>query len=251
MKSLKSVVSIVFSLLILLPTIAYAQSTSPKHFDEFLLNAGTPQNVIDEMDPELKQLIYETSSKEAITYVETGIDPTIPQTYADGYEISSSDLAMDVTAYKTSSGKLNIYPSYEWKIPVRPKGKDYFGYSTHSDYSVVPNERSNKVYYKLDKNDSWKSQSSLSYTGTEMTGYQHKGSSLGSPDSKMYIKANCYYQVDIDSSNPVNKIVLAYVHDTSAGGSLSYGISYQALGISITPSSSNVGYLNNVYYLEY
>lgn len=43
--------------------------------------------------------------------------------------------------YLARTNQVDIYPSYEWKVPVKPKGKDYFGYSTHSDYSVVPNEK--------------------------------------------------------------------------------------------------------------
>lgn len=49
---------------------------------------------------------------------------------------------------------------------------------------------------------------------------------------------------------PVNKIKLAYVHDTSSGG-YAYSIGYGACSISVETTSNSVGYLNNVYYLEY
>lgn len=178
-------------------------------------------------------------------------DPQFSALSSSGYEIPTSDLAINVVAFEVSGNKVDIYPSYEWKKPVEPKGKDYFGYSTHSDYSVVPGERSNLIWYKLNAGDSWTSAGPATYTGTNLTGYEHKGSSLGTPDFPIYIKGNFYFRVDIDETNPVNKMAISYVHDTSSGGSYSYGIGYGPASISVTPSSSNVGYNTNAYYFNY
>ena len=45
----------------------------------------------------------------------------------------------------------------------------------------------------------------------------------------------------------IKKIAIAYVHDTSTSSSFSYGVSYGVASIGVTPSSSNVGYLNNIF----
>ena len=102
----------------------------------------------------------------------------------------------------------------------------------------------------MDKDDAWGDPDEATYTGSSLTGYEHQGSDLGTPDFKIYIKGNFYYRVDIDSSSPVKKIVLAYVHDTSWGG-YSYSVGYGPFSISVTPSSNSVGYQNNVYNLNY
>lgn len=40
-------------------------------------------------------------------------------------------------------------------MPTKPNGKDWFGYSTHESYSVVPSERSNLIWHKWEKEDNW------------------------------------------------------------------------------------------------
>ena len=221
--------------------------------DNLLREVNTPESQIQLMDDELKMSVYENSlSKGVVQYVDVSQEECAEPLRASGYAIPTSQLKLSVTAFKVQGKqKVDIYPSYEWLVPVKPKGKDYFGYSTHGSFSAVAGERSNVIYAKLEKNDPWASSGSATYTGTSLTGYQHSGSSLGTPDFSIYLKGHFYYQVDIDSTSPVKKIVLAYVHDTSLGSGLSYGIGYGPLSISITPNSSNVGYQNNIYNLNY
>ena len=134
---------------------------------------------------------------------------------------------------------------------LNQKAKIILGYSTHESFSAVPGERSNLIWVKLNKNDSWFEGTPATYTGSSIYGYQHSGSSLGTPDFPIYLKGSFYYKADIDSSSPVKKIVLAYVHDTSFGSSMSYGIGYGPFSISITPNSGNVKYRNGVFNLNY
>jgi|GEM_PF-2554901 len=220
--------------------------------DEILLKANTPKDVLDNMDDELKTMIY-LNSGEDIEYIDVEKEESkdIPMLRSTGYEISDNDLEIKVLAFVHGADQVDIYPSYEWLTPVQPVGKDYFGYTTHTDYSVVPGERSNLLWAKEYASDAWTSVGSMAYTSTAMTGFQHKGSSLGDADWDFYFKGNAYFRADIDSSNPVNKIAIAYVHDTSWTSKFSYSIGYAAAYIGITPSSSNVGYKNDVFYLNY
>ncbi|MGE6579218.1 hypothetical protein [Paenibacillus xylanexedens] len=219
--------------------------------DQILRDSGTPENIISGLDDELKQMIYENSgSSPELKFIEVQQE-VVPQLFASGYSIPSSDLKIEVLAFSVGSGKADIYPIYEWLKPVKPKGKDYFGYSTHSDFSVVANTRSNLIWYKLNSGDNWTSAGAATYTGSSLTGYEHSGSSLGTPDFPIYIKGNFSFRVDIDKTNPVKKIAISYVHDTSSGGTFGYSIGYGPAYISVTPSSSNVGYNTNVYNLVF
>lgn len=231
-----------------------ASGTTDEFIDSLLRKANTPENEIEQMDDEFKRFIYENSlSKGNVEYINvTQEQGTGIMTRAAGYTIPTSELKLSVIAFKyPNKNQVDIYPSYEWLVPTKPKGKDYFGYSTHSSFSVVPGERNNLIWYKIHSNDNWVRSHEASYTGSSLTGYEHSGSDLGTPDFPIYLKGHFHYRVDIDSSSPVKKIVLAYVHDTSWGGGISYGVSYGPLSISITPSSSSVGYQNNVYYFNY
>lgn len=230
-------------------THAYAQTlTNEQEIDLILERAETPKDVIDAMDIQEKYLIASTIDAD-MKYIKVTEEPSGAKSSGD-YEISSSDLKLTVTAYKNGS-QVSIYPKYEWLTKTKPKGKDYFGYATSNSYSAVSGARSNTLYYKLSASDGWTSGGSAVYTGSSMYGYQHKGTSLGTPDVPLYLKGCFYYKVDIDVQNPVKKIALAYVHDTSSGGSFSYGVSYGAGSISITPQSTNVGYKNGIYNLNY
>lgn len=221
--------------------------------DNLLREANTPESKISEMDDDLKRFIYENSlSREDVEYINVEKEETTGGSARTGDQISQSELKLSVIAFKVyGQEQVAIYPTYEWLVPVKPRGKDYFGYSTHDSYSVVSNKRSNLMWYKINENDEWESDGSATYTGSSMTGYQHYGSSLGSPDFPLYLRGNFYYKVDINSTSPVKKIAIAYVHDTSSGLGLSYGIAYGPLSISVTPSSNNTRYLNNVFNLDY
>lgn len=223
------------------------------YIDHLLREANTPESQIEAMDDALKRTIYENSlCKADVEYIEVTREQTAGSMAKSVHDISESDLELSVVAYKESGeNQVAIYPSYEWLTPIEPNGKDYFSYSTHSSFSVVPGERSNSIYAKLHSDDPWEYAGSADYTGTSVTGYEHFGDSLGTPDFPIYIKGHFYFKVDIDVANPVNKIVIAYVHDTSWGSNVSYSVGYGPLSISVTPSSNNVSYLNNAFTLHY
>lgn len=255
MKKFLSVL-LVMAIVLSMSSNAFANSTEDvtiDYIDQLLRAANTPEEQIEAMDDDLKRLIYENSlSNNDVEYIDVTKEQTADSMARSGDQISESDLVLRVTAYKVSGqDQVDIYPYYQWLTPVRPKGKDCFSYLTHSSYSIVQNKKSNAIYVKEQENHSWQHAGSATYTGISFTGYEHKGPSLGTPDIPIYIKGQFYFRVDIDVDNPVKKIILAYVHDTSSGGNVSYGISYGGLSISVTPSSNNVSYLNNVFVLNY
>ena len=223
---------------------------SIQEIDQILIEANTPQSVIDKLDDEMKKFIY-SNSGEDIEYIETTKEASDGiNMRASGYQISSNDLELSVLAFKVQ-GQIDIYPSYEWKKTVKPNGKDYFAYSVTDSYSVVPGKRSNQAWYRNRTNQAWQEGATMAYTRSQFTGYEHQGITLGKPAGACYIRGNAYMRVDIDRSNPVKKIAIAYVHDTSTSSSFSYGVSYGVASIGVTPSSSNVGYLNKIFSLNY
>lgn len=238
-----------------------AENITESELNDYLLLTGITSEELDATPYEQKVLICNTLFfDESAQYVDSSLVSSEGIIKAENSgtnivplgAIPTSDLSLSVTCW-LSNGRLLVYPTYEWKVPVKPRGKDFFGYSSSDSYSAVPRRRSNLAYIKDDfyTNGKWVADSSLDYTASALTGYQHQGGSLGTPDRAMYFKAHCFYELDIDSSNPVKKIVLSYVHDKSWGGSFSYGISYGPISISVTPYSSSVDYQNNVYYLSY
>lgn len=220
-----------------------------EQLDEVLEAAEVPETELEEMDVELKRFIIENSGTN-IEYVETVREEDATLRSGE-YTIPDNELKIDVYAFR-SGNILSIYPLYEWLKPVKPVGKDYFGYSTSSSYSAIANERSNMIWTKFSASDDWGEGGTATYTASSLYGYQHRGSSLGRPDVKMYIKGNFHYKVDINASNPIKKIVLAYAHDTTAGASYSYGITYNAASITVTPDENKtVGHKNGVFNLVY
>ena len=217
-----------------------------EEIDSILRNAGTPEDKLAAMDDETKLFIYQNSGED-IEYIEVKEEPKLA-TYSNS-QIPPEELVISVNAYKNGNN-VDIYPKYQWMVPVKPRGKDYFGYYTSTSYSVVPNVRQNTIWATFPTPVRWEI-SSAGYAGSSLYGYEHRGVDLGSPDSPLYIKGNFYFQVNTLTSNPDKKISIAYVHDLSSSSSLSYGLSVGPFGFSVTPSSSKVRYSTNVYQLVY
>ncbi len=257
---MKKFLVIVLLIVITMRTTIFANEDIPNSsnvtiemIDGLLRDANTPENIIRSMDDELKLFIYETSlSKGVSEYIEISAEQSAENMARSSYEISRNDLEIEVTAFLSSNGtQVDIYPVYEWLTPVKPVGKDYFSYFTSDDYSVVPGERSNLIWAKRNAEDEWVNTGAATYTSSSLNGYEHKGSSLGTPDAPIYLKGYFHMKVDIDNSPAVQKMVISYVHDTSSGNNFSYTITYKAFGITVNSNSTSVGYHNEVYNLEY
>lgn len=261
---MKKLISIVTTISILIGVFSQTPINALSQedlYNKFLEETGMPIEEIMAMDEAEKEIVYNTLAKdESIKYVNSSLLSTEGKIKAETDEvsvvpygmISSSDLEISVKCWMNGD-KLKIYPSYEWKKPIKPKGKDSFAYTTTNSYSIVPNVRSNNVFWKDDWQTygKWLKMGTLDYSSVGLSGYTHQGQSLGNFYNSAYVKAYCHYAVDIDSSNPVNKIFISYVHDTSGSGNLSYGISLGPLSISITPYNSSVQYMTQAYYLNY
>lgn len=224
-----------------------------EEINEMLRDSNMPEDKIDELDDETKRFIYENSlSKGNVEYVEVKEENTATLNARAQDAISESELKLSVTAFKVDGqNRVDVYPAYQWLTPVKPKGKDSFGYSLSSSFSVVPDKRSNIVWYKERADLPWKQGENATYTGASLTGYQHTGKSLGTPTYPIYIKGNFYYQVDIDVSSPVKKIVMGYANDMSTGVNLSYGFQVGVFSLGFSSTSSSVRYLSKVLEFSY
>lgn len=145
---------------------------SIEEIDALLRAANTPETEIDTMSDELKLMIYEnTLSQTEAEYVPVVKEASTGDLIGDMYIIPESELQLSVSAFKlANTEQIDIYPCYEWLVPVQPKGKDWFGYSTHDSYSCVSGKRSNLIWYKRNKDVTWTRSEEAAYTGSSMTG---------------------------------------------------------------------------------
>lgn len=115
MRRKKRLICILLSLTICMamqfPVLAQERA-SINDIDKVLLYSGTPLEKLDQMDEELKRMIYEISGTD-IAYVEMNEMDMPIMLGSNGYNISDSDLKISVSAYKSSNGQVSIYPSYE------------------------------------------------------------------------------------------------------------------------------------------
>ncbi|MCU7198304.1 hypothetical protein [Turicibacter sanguinis] len=76
------------------------EEISIQEIDQILIEANTPQSVIDTLDDEMKKFIY-SNSGEDIEYIETTKEDSEGiNMRASGYQISSNDLELSVLAFK-------------------------------------------------------------------------------------------------------------------------------------------------------
>lgn len=223
-------------------------AAQPVSIDDFLLNAGFPQNLVDNMSEMQKEVIYENSKNKNVRFAgyETqdyvlNDDDTLSQVQPHGGLIPSSDLTISVYGtYTTTAGGTvlysTVYPAFEWKKWVSVKN-DSFSMAMYSGWEARPGEENLRLHL-IDKNGNSVQHVDLDPANSHPAGYSYKvPSSVGSVAA--FYEGYAYYNIDKTSSSASPRISLHYVHDESPLFNVSYSISIQFFGISISAGNTD------------
>lgn len=211
--------------------------------DQKLRVTGMPQDEIDTLDPDIKNYIASTLSPGAV-YVESVNLQSSILPYASG-DTSLATLSCPTFRKSASSNVYELYPTYESKSPIKPRGNDLFAFCVGDGMGIVPNSFGGLLWYKHDTltQGNWQTDANihdLHASASSTQGYAVKGAQLGSPDVYMYMKGCCHFEATKYSSGATMLVSLKYVHDTT--GLMTYSISLSIAGISIgfTPNQTTV-----------
>ncbi len=249
----KRLLSIVLSLAILsVSNTAFAMGTNNSTLSEndFLLATGMTQEQIDRIDPDFREYIVESlkenATGEELQYITSQIEPTIQPLSVSN--LTASDIAFTVEAWE-AGGVVHIYPTYEFKKAMRPRGSDTFSFQLSDAVDV--DKFGGKVWYKSPFNSEWDSTSSdtLSPTSVYLNGAEFAGKQLGTPDTAIYIKG-CTYAQGIVGTNTTKKICMNYVYNPNK---YNYAINFNIniFGFSISAPSGTVYSRGEVLRFEY
>lgn len=242
--------SIMLTVVILICSISIsAQAQVSK--DTYLLNAGFPQYLIDEMSDMQKDIIYENSKNKIVRFAgyETQSfvldeNEKLSPIETRGGTISSSDLTISVFGTYTinSSGTVlysSVYPNFVWHKAVKVKN-DSFSMAMYSGWEARPGEENLRLHL-LNSSGQSAQYVDLNPTESHDSGYSYKVPSNTGFMQGMYA-GYAYYNIDKKSSSASPRISLHYVHDTSPLFNVSYSISLSFFGISLSANSNKYLY---------
>lgn len=205
-------------------SITATATQSLSEVDSFLLKTGMSMEVIQSLDDDLKQTIYDTSEKNCdkeFVSIETKFlnqknDSEIMPLY-----ISPNDFKVTLVAFKENNyngyTQYSIYPSFEWKTDVHIKD-DAFGFSLPSGWEVVPGKKKLNLHYYNIYQERWlnigaiTSPYAASFTGYGFNGF---GNFMQSPQ---LFKGTAYMYAYKKNPSVSNQIKIGYAHENSAGG---------------------------------
>jgi len=216
--------------------------------DEVLVSAGTPIQVLNSMDSDIKEYIAECLSEE----IERG-DPIeyIPiylgESAGNRSEQILTGISFSVAAY-ISNNVIHIFPTYEFTTPKKPVGADAFSYILGDAFQTF--EYGGRTWYKVYASDPWTMDDAMVANQQGLNYACYSGNQLGTPSSNIYIKGCAYCKAYVGNGSD-NRIVMQYLYNPG-GGSWSLGISYRFLSISFSFNSDSTRYVGSAtYYVTY
>ena len=233
-------------------------ATTPVSIDDFLLEAGFPQGLVDNMSEIQKDIIYENSKNQTIRFA--GYDrqdfvlegEQLSPVQSRGGLISSSDLTLSVFgAYSVGSGGTvlysSVYPSFEWHTPVKVKN-DSFSMAMYSGWEARPGEENLRLHLMNSYGQSAQ-HVDLEPNNSHSAGYSYKVPSNIGAMQAMYA-GYAGYNIDKKTTNASPRISLHYVHDTSPLLNISYGINISSSGFSITVNNNYLYEMSGNFYVD-
>ncbi len=221
-------------------------ATKPIDIDDFLLQAGFPEDIIDKMSDVQKDMVYENSKNEIIKFAgyesqdfvleNDNLSPVQPR----GGLISSSDLTLSVfgiysiDVYGTVLNS-TVYPSFVWHTPVKVKN-DSFSMAMYSGWEAIPGQENLNLHLMNSYGQSAQ-QVSLDPSNSHAAGYSYKIPSNIGFNQALY-EGHAYYKIDKKTTNASPRISLHYVHDTSPSLNVSYSINIGFLSISLSVNNN-------------
>lgn len=223
-------------------------AAQPVSIDDFLLNAGFPQNLIDNMSEIQKEVIYDNSKNKNIRFAgyETqdfvlNDDDTLSPVQPHGGLIPAADLTISIfgTHTTTVSGTVlysTVYPAFEWKKWVSVKN-DSFSMAMYSGWEARPGEENLRLHL-INQNGSSAQYVDLDPANSHAAGYSYKiPSDIGTV--KAIYEGYAYYNIDKTTASASPRISLHYAHDASSSN-VSYNVSIGFFSISISGNRDNL-----------
>ena len=216
--------------------------------DQFLRDAGVPENVIATLAEDQKQLIYETSIGEEISFfgfeskdyfedqdgnlVEICSEQSSPRSVIPASHLTLSVLGMETYAPTTGTYSYKIYPTFQWHVRVTVKN-DSFSMAMYPGWEVVPGDRSMRLHITDDAGTtSMHSVTIESPANATSAGYSFMIDSNIGTGPAIY-RGAAYFRAKKTSTSASPNISLHYFHDTTPLFQASYGISIGFSQISV------------------
>ncbi len=247
----KKVKILSFVTVIVLLLCSFSVSAQTVNIDDYLLKAGFPQNLIDEMSCPQKEFIYEKSNDKNIIFCgyeekefiinEEGKLEENGNVSVHGGSLTSADMTLSVFGTKSyfTSGEVSyeVYPCFKWHKYKKVKN-DSFAMNMYSGWEAVPGERNLRLHLMNSQGQSAQ-YVDLSPSNASSRGYSYRiPSDIGAMQG-LY-EGYAYYEVDKISSNASSRISLYYAHDASSFFNASYSLSVGAVGISLSGNTDKI-----------
>lgn len=242
-------------LAILICSISVSAQTNIS-IDDYLINAGFPQQLVDTMSDVQKEIIYQHSDNQQIRFAgyevhEFSLDENdnLSPIETRGGLISESDLTISVfgTYTMNSSGTIlysSVYPNFVWNEPVKVKN-DSFSMAMYSGWEAIPGEENFRLHLMNSQGESAQ-YVDLNPTNSHSAGYSYKVPSNTGAMQGMYA-GYAYYDIDKTTSSASPRISLHYVHDKSTFLNVSYSISLGFGSISLSGNSDKLYVMSGNY----
>lgn len=254
MKKIKSL-SVILILAMFICSISVSAQTNTS-IDDYLLNAGFPQQLVDTMSDIQKEMIYQHSCNQQIRFAgyevqEFSLDENdnLSRIETRGGLISKSDLTLSVlgTYAMNSSGTIlysTVYPGFVWNKPVKVEN-DSFSMAMYSGWEAIPDKENLRLHLMNSQGVSAQ-YVDLDPTNSHAAGYSYKvPSNVGACQG--LFEGYAYYDIDKTTSSASPRISLHYVHDNSTFLNVSYSISLGFGSISLSGNSDKLYVMSGNY----
>lgn len=221
-------------------------AVTPVNIDEFLLEAGFPQNLIDGMSEVQKDMMYDTFKNETIRFAGYARqdfsleNDTLSPVQPRGGLIPASDLTLTVFGIYSIDVYGNVLhstvcPSFIWNTPVKVKN-DSFSMAMYSGWEAVPGVENLRLHLMNSYGQSAQ-QVDLDPSQSHSAGYSYKIPSNIGFNQAIY-EGHASYRIDKMNPDASPRISLHYVHDTSPLLNISYGITIDFFSISLSVNNN-------------
>ena len=224
------------------------------NIDEYLLNAGFPQTIVDEMSIPQKEFIYENSNDKNIIFCgyekkefivnddgELVENTTNGDVSVCGGSLTSADMTLSVFGTKSyySSGEVtySVYPCFKWHKYKKVKN-DSFAMNMYSGWEAIPGERNLRLHLMNSQGESAQ-YVDLTPSYASSTGYSYRVPSHTGAMQGLY-EGYAYYDLEKISSSASPRISLYYAHDASTLFNASYSLSVGVAGISLSGNTDKI-----------
>lgn len=216
------------------------------NFEQILLDAGTPEEVIAGFSTEQKEFIVNNLEHESvyegndITYIINASNNTLGRAVS---VLPEELMSISVTCYSiTVSGgekQYQFFPTFKWKSVGYNIKNDTFAFSLYSGWEVVP-ESTAQLNIHL-KNQTGVTQQTALYEPycSFSSGYSFCFTHGWALPTGYHEGYGLFYARKKDS-NATNGMSVKYVHDNSPNCNISYGLSYKVGAIYVSSDDDEI-----------